>query len=132
MPIHKTVAMILAGGKGTRLEALTKKVAKPAVSFGGKYRIIDFPLSNCAISGINTVGIAMQYESMVLDHYIGNGEKWGFNGVQSFTTTLSPRQTEEGLSWYKVTADAIIKTLTSSIVKIQILLSFFQETTFTV
>ena len=103
----KIVAMILAGGKGTRLEALTKKVAKPAVSFGAKYRIIDFPLSNCANSHINTVGVLMQYESVSLDEYIGNGEKWGLNGVRSLTTTLAPRQTEEGLSWYKGTADAI-------------------------
>lgn len=104
---QKMVAMILAGGKGTRLEALTKKVAKPAVSFGAKYRIIDFPLSNCANSHIDTVGVLMQYESVSLDEYIGNGEKWGLNGVRSLTTTLAPRQTEEGLSWYKGTADAI-------------------------
>ena len=104
---QKIVAMILAGGKGTRLEALTKKVAKPAVSFGAKYRIIDFPLSNCANSHIDTVGVLMQYESVSLDEYIGNGEKWGLNGVRSLTTTLAPRQTEEGLSWYKGTADAI-------------------------
>ena len=104
---QKIVAMILAGGKGTRLEALTKKVAKPAVSFGAKYRIIDFPLSNCANSHINTVGVLMQYESVSLDEYIGNGEKWGLNGVRSLTTTLAPRQTEEGLSWFKGTADAI-------------------------
>ena len=104
---EKIVAMILAGGKGTRLEALTKKIAKPAVSFGAKYRIIDFPLSNCANSGINTVGVLMQYESVALDQYVGNGEKWGLNGVRSLTTTLTPRQTEEGLSWFKGTADAI-------------------------
>lgn len=70
---NKVVAMILAGGKGTRLEALTKKNAKPAVSFAAKYRIIDFPLSNCANSGINTVGVLTQYESTMLDSYIGNG-----------------------------------------------------------
>ncbi len=104
---EKLVAMILAGGKGTRLEALTKKIAKPAVSFGAKYRIIDFPLSNCANSGINVVGVLMQYESVALDQYVGNGGKWGLNGVRSFTTTLTPRQTEEGLSWFKGTADAI-------------------------
>ena len=104
---EKMVAMILAGGKGTRLKALTKKIAKPAVSFGAKYRIIDFPLSNCANSGIHMVGVLMQYESVVLDQYIGNGEKWGLNGVRSLTTTLTPRQTEEGLSWFKGTADAI-------------------------
>ena len=105
------VAMILAGGKGTRLEALTKKVAKPAVSFGGRYRIIDFPLSNCANSGITTVGVLMQYESIVLDNYIGSGEKWGLNGVRAVTQTLSPRQTEQGMAWYKGTADAIYENL---------------------
>lgn len=103
----KVVAMILAGGKGSRLEALTKKNAKPAVTFGAKYRIIDFPLSNCANSHITTVGVLTQYESVYLDQYIGNGEKWGLNGVRSLTTTLAPRQTDEGLSWYKGTADAI-------------------------
>ena len=104
---EKMVAMILAGGKGTRLEALTKKVAKPAVSFGAKYRIIDFPLSNCANSKIHTVGVLMQYESVALDQYVGNGSNWGLNGVRSHTATLTPRQTEEGLSWFKGTADAI-------------------------
>lgn len=108
---NQIVAMILAGGKGTRLEALTRKIAKPAVSYGGKYRIIDFPLSNCANSGIDRVGVLTQYESVVLDSYIGNGEKWGLNGVRSLTTTLHPRQTEEGLSWYKGTADAIFRNL---------------------
>jgi glucose-1-phosphate adenylyltransferase len=105
------VAMLLAGGKGTRLEALTKKIAKPAVSYGGKYRIIDFPLSNCAHSGIDTVGVLTQYESVFLNMYIGNGEKWGLNGVRSLTATLPPRQTEEGASWYKGTADAIFQNI---------------------
>ncbi len=108
---EKVVAMILAGGKGTRLEALTKKIAKPAVSFGAKYRIIDFPLSNCANSGITTVGVLTQYESVLLDQYVGNGEKWGLNGVHSRTAALPPRQTEEGLSWYNGTADAIYANL---------------------
>ena len=107
----RIVAMILAGGKGTRLEALTRKIAKPAVSYGGKYRIIDFPLSNCANSGIDTVGVLTQYESVALDIYIGNGEKWGLNGVRSLTASLHPRQTEEGLSWYKGTADAIFANI---------------------
>ena len=107
----KVVAMILAGGKGTRLEALTKKTAKPAVSFAAKYRIIDFPLSNCANSGINTVGVLTQYESTDLDAYVGNGEKWGLNGVHSLLTSLAPRQTEEGANWYKGTADAITQNL---------------------
>lgn len=107
----KTVAMILAGGKGTRLKALTRKVAKPAVSYGGKYRIIDFPLSNCANSGIRTVGVLTQYESAALNTYIGNGEKWGLNGVRSLTSVLTPKQTEEGSSWYSGTADAIFQNL---------------------
>ncbi len=105
------VAMLLAGGKGTRLETLTKKIAKPAVSFGGKYRIIDFPLSNCANSGIDTVGVLTQYESILLNTYIGNGEKWGLNGIHSLTATLPPRQTEEGNVWYKGTADAIYQNI---------------------
>ncbi len=107
----KVVAMILAGGKGTRLEALTKKTAKPAVSFAAKYRIIDFPLSNCANSGINTVGVLTQYESTDLDAYVGNGEKWGLNGVHSLLTSLAPRQTEKGANWYKGTADAITQNI---------------------
>lgn len=107
----KVVAMILAGGKGTRLEALTEKIAKPAVNFGGKYRIIDFPLSNCANSGISTVGVLTQYESTLLEEYIGNGEKWGLNGVGSLTTTLAPRQTGKGMAWYKGTANAIYENL---------------------
>lgn len=105
------VAMLLAGGKGTRLYALTKKIAKPAVFFGGKYRIIDFPLSNCSNSGIDTVGILTQYESVLLNAYIGNGDKWGLNGVRSLTASLPPRQTEEGSNWYSGTADAIFQNL---------------------
>ena len=108
---NKVVAMILAGGKGTRLESLTKKTAKPAVSFAAKYRIIDFPLSNCANSGINVVGVLTQYESTLLDSYIGNGEKWGLNGVHCLMSTLAPRQTEEGANWYKGTADAITQNI---------------------
>ena len=108
---NKVVAMILAGGKGTRLESLTKKTAKPAVSFAAKYRIIDFPLSNCANSGINVVGVLLQYESTILDSYIGNGEKWGLNGVHCLMSTLAPRQTEEGANWYKGTADAITQNI---------------------
>ena len=104
-------AMILAGGKGTRLQALTKKVAKPAVSYGGKYRIIDFPLSNCAHSGIEAVSVLTQYESSELNTYVGNGEKWGLNGVRSVTSVLTPKQTEEGSSWYAGTADAIYENL---------------------
>lgn len=108
---EKTIAMILAGGKGTRLESLTKKTAKPAVSFAAKYRIIDFPLSNCANSGINVIGVCTQYESTELDNYLGNGEKWGLNGVRSVMASLAPRQTEKGANWYKGTADAIYQNL---------------------
>ncbi|MFA6667759.1 MAG: glucose-1-phosphate adenylyltransferase [Bacilli bacterium] len=107
----KVVAMILAGGKGTRLQALTKKIAKPAVYFGGKYRIIDFSLSNVANTGIATCGVLTQYESVILNNYIGDGEKWGFNGVQSLCVALPPRQTEEGLNWYSGTADAIYQNI---------------------
>jgi len=108
---NKVVAMILAGGKGTRLESLTKKIAKPAVNFSAKYRIIDFPLSNCANSGISTVGVLTQYESISLDNYLGNGEKWGLNGVHALMATLAPRQTEEGANWYRGTADAIFQNI---------------------
>lgn len=105
------VALILAGGKGTRLESLTKKEAKPAVSFAAKYRIIDFPLSNCANSGIDTVGILTQYEAITLNNYVGNGEKWGLNGVRCLTSILNPHQTEEGANWYRGTADAIYQNI---------------------
>ena len=108
---RNVVAMILAGGKGTRLHALTKRVAKPAVYFGGKYRIIDFSLSNVANSSIDSVGVLTQYESIVLNNYIGNGAKWGFDGVGSTCVALAPRQTEDGANWYKGTADAIYQNL---------------------
>ena len=100
---HNVVAMILAGGKGTRLGLLTKKMAKPAVSFAAKYRIIDFPLSNCANSGINTIGVLTQYEPTILDSYIGNGEKWGFNGglyfIVAMTTTAKETMPDMLLFW---------------------------------
>ncbi len=108
---NEMVAMLLAGGKGTRLLALTKKVAKPAVYYGGKYRIIDFPLSNAAHSGITKVGVLTQYESVALNNYIGNGSHWGIDGYSSVAGILPPRQTEEGASWYKGTADAICQNI---------------------
>ena len=111
MAKKQCVAMILAGGKGTRLHALTRKIAKPAVYFGGKYRIIDFSLSNVANSGINSVGVLTQYETTALNDYLGNGQKWGFNGVGGRCVSLPPRQTEEGLSWYAGTADAIYQNI---------------------
>lgn len=107
----KMVAMLLAGGKGTRLKSLTKKLAKPAVYFGGKYRIIDFPLSNCANSGINTVGVLTQYESTPLNTYVSNGSNWGIDGKKSLTVALTPHQTEDGANWYNGTADAIYQNL---------------------
>lgn len=108
---NELIAMILAGGKGTRLQALTRKHAKPAVFFGGKYRIIDFVLSNCANSGIRHVGVITQYENSSLNNYIGSGRHWGLNGINSSTALLSPRQTEEGNAWFKGTADAIYENI---------------------
>ena len=84
------LAMILAGGRGTRLEALTKKVAKPAVFYGGKYRIIDFPLSNCANSGIDIVGVLTQYESVLLNSYVAGGTHWGLDAKDSGVFVLPP------------------------------------------
>lgn len=105
------VAMLLAGGKGTRLESLTRKIAKPVVSFGGKFRIIDFPLSSIANSSIDSVGVLTQYESVQMNLYIGNGSKWGIDGNRSITTMLPPRETDEGATWYKGTADAIYQNI---------------------
>ncbi len=106
------VAMILAGGSGTRLEALTAKVAKPAVYFGGKYRIIDFPLSNCANSGIDVVGVLTQYESVLLGTYVGAGSKWGLDGNNSLAAILPARERGEvGATWYAGTADAIYQNI---------------------
>ena len=109
---REVVAMILAGGRGTRLEALTAKVAKPAVYFGGKYRIIDFPLSNCANSGIDIVGVLTQYESVLLGSYVGSGTKWGLSGTNSGAFNLPARERGEvGATWYAGTADAIYQNL---------------------
>ncbi len=109
---REVVAMILAGGRGTRLEALTAKVAKPAVYFGGKYRIIDFPLSNCANSGIDIVGVLTQYESVLLGSYVGSGTKWGLSGTNSGAYNLPARERGEvGATWYVGTADAIYQNL---------------------
>lgn len=106
------VAMILAGGRGTRLKELTAKVAKPAVYFGGKYRIIDFPLSNCANSGIDVVGVLTQYESVLLGTYVGSGTKWGLDGNNSLAAILPARERGEvGATWYVGTADAIYQNI---------------------
>lgn len=105
------VALVLAGGKGTRLKSLTKKNCKPAVYYGGKYRIVDFVLSNLANSKVNIVGLLTQYETIELNSYTSNGKNWGFDGNNSSFTLLSPREKEEGSSWYKGTADAIYQNI---------------------
>ena len=106
------VAMILAGGRGTRLFELTKKVAKPAVHFGGKYRIIDFPLSNCANSGISTVVVLTQYESVLLNAYVAKESNWGLDVQDGGVYVLTPREKDQrGLDVYKGTADAITQNI---------------------
>lgn len=105
------VAMLLAGGQGSRLYALTSVMAKPAVPFGGKYRIIDFPLSNCVNSGIDTVGVLTQYQPLVLNDYIGNGQPWDLDRSYGGVHILSPYQAKHGSEWYKGTANAIYQNL---------------------
>ncbi|MBQ8358586.1 MAG: glucose-1-phosphate adenylyltransferase [Oscillospiraceae bacterium] len=112
--MHKKrcIAMLLAGGQGSRLKVLTKKTAKPAVPFGGKYRIIDFPLSNCVNSGIDTVGILTQYQPLELNEYIGNGQPWGLNKTRSCAQVLPPYERHDKKSgWYKGTANAIYQNI---------------------
>ena len=105
------VAMLLAGGQGSRLYALTEKTAKPAVPFGGKYRIIDFPLSNCVNSGVDTVGVLTQYQPLVLNEYIGNGLPWDLDRAYGGVKILPPYQGKKGADWYKGTANAIYQNL---------------------
>ena len=105
------VAMLLAGGQGSRLFALTNKIAKPAVTFGGKYRIIDFPLSNCVNSGIDTVGVLTQYQPLILNDYIGNGEPWDLDRSNGGVHILSPYQAKHGSEWFKGTANAIYQNI---------------------
>ena len=105
------VAMLLAGGQGSRLAVLTTKTAKPAVTFGGKYRIIDFPLSNCANSGIDTVGVLTQYQPLVLNEYIGTGLPWDLDRNYGGVKILPPYQGKKGADWYKGTANAIYQNL---------------------
>ena len=107
----KCIAMLLAGGQGSRLYALTNKIAKPAVSFGGKYRIIDFPLSNCVNSGIDTVGVLTQYQPLVLNDYIGNGQPWDLDRAFGGVHILSPYQGKHSSDWYKGTANAIYQNI---------------------
>lgn len=105
------IAMLLAGGQGSRLGVLTKNIAKPAVPYGGKYRIIDFPLSNCVNSGINTVGILTQYQPLELNDYIGNGHAWDLDRINGGVHMLSPYQQIKGMEWYKGTANAIYQNI---------------------
>lgn len=108
---HSMVSMILAGGRGSRLLELTNKVAKPAVYFGGKYRIIDFPLSNCANSGIDIVGVLTQYESVLLNSYVAQEQRWGLDAKDSGIFILPPREKSEGFGLYRGTADAITQNI---------------------
>lgn len=107
----KCVAMLLAGGQGSRLYALTSKIAKPAVPFGGKYRIIDFPLSNCFNSGIDTVGVLTQYQPLILNDYIGNGQPWDLDRSFGGVHILSPYQGKHSSDWFKGTANAIYQNI---------------------
>ncbi len=105
------LAMLLAGGQGSRLGVLTKNVAKPAVPYGGKYRIIDFPLSNCINSGIDTVGVLTQYQPLELNDYIGNGQAWDLDRANGGVHILSPYQQIQGTDWYRGTANAIYQNI---------------------
>ncbi len=111
MKRKKCVAMLLAGGQGSRLGVLTSKIAKPAVPYGGKYRIIDFPLSNCANSGIDTVGILTQYKPLELNDYVGSGKPWDLDRSYGGVHILPPYHGQEGGNWYKGTANAIYQNL---------------------
>ena len=111
LPKQEVVAMLLAGGQGSRLGVLTRNLAKPAVPFGGKYRIIDFPLSNCVNSGIETVGVLTQYQPLELNGYIGNGQPWDLDSNTAGVHILPPYQKKRGTDWYKGTANAIYQNI---------------------
>ena len=112
MKQNNMLAMILAGGRGSRLHELTNKVAKPAVSYGGRYKIIDFPLSNCANSGIDVVGVLTQYESILLNSYVATGRRWGLDAKDSGVFVLPPREkADDNLNVYRGTADAISQNI---------------------
>ncbi len=108
---QECVAMLLAGGQGSRLYALTRRVAKPAVPYGGKYRIIDFPLSNCVNSGIETVGVLTQYQPLELNDYIGSGQPWDLDRMDAGVHILPPYQRNKSADWYKGTANAIYQNM---------------------
>ena len=114
MKKKRCVAMLLAGGQGSRLKALTTTVAKPAVSFGGKYRIIDFPLSNCTNSGIDTVGVLTQYQPLVLNEYIGTGESWDLDRKNGGAHVLAPYQASAERVGTRVRRMPFIRTFSSS------------------
>ena len=111
MASKKWIAMLLAGGQGSRLGALTSGLAKPAVPFGGKYRIIDFPLSNCTHSGIDTVGVLTQYQPHLLNDYVGNGKVWGLDADFGGVSVLPPYKGKDGGEWYKGTANAVYQNI---------------------
>ena len=108
---NEMLAMILAGGKGTRLGKLTQNIAKPAVPFGGRYRIIDFTLSNCVNSGVKNIGVITQYQPLVLNDHIGNGASWGLDRLDSGVTILQPYSNNEGSKWFEGTAHAIYQNI---------------------
>lgn len=109
--MKESIAMLLAGGQGSRLYALTQTVAKPAVPYGGKYRIIDFPLSNCINSGIDTVGVLTQYQPLELNEYIGDGRPWDLDRLYGGVHVLPPYQKSKGSDWYRGTANAIFQNI---------------------
>ncbi len=111
LPKQEVIAMLLAGGQGSRLGVLTRNLAKPAVPFGGKYRIIDFPLSNCINSGIETVGVLTQYQPLILNEYIGNGQPWDLDRMNAGVHVLPPYQNSKKYDWYKGTANAIYQNI---------------------
>ena len=111
LPKQEVVAMLLAGGQGSRLGVLTKNLAKPAVPYGGKYRIIDFPLSNCVNSGIECVGVLTQYQPLVLNEYIGSGQPWDLDSIDAGVRVLPPYQRSRKSDWYKGTANAIYQNI---------------------
>lgn len=111
LPKQEVVAMLLAGGQGSRLGVLTRNLAKPAVPFGGKYRIIDFPLSNCVNSGIETVGVLTQYQPLELNEYIGSGQPWDLDSMNAGVHVLPPYQKNKKSDWYKGTANAIFQNI---------------------